>query len=71
MVKHVQIWKTFDSMINIILYKKNSAGKAKPNCLPGAQSCPRLFICSVAEICATLARHLKQPVIIKKLTSPK
>ena len=29
------------------------------------------FLCNVEKICAMLARHLQQPVIIQKLTRPK
>ena len=29
------------------------------------------FLCNVGKICAMLARHLQQPVIIQKLTGPK
>ena len=32
---------------------------------------PGFFLCNAGEICAMLARQLQQPVIIKKLTSPK
>ena len=32
---------------------------------------PGFFLCNVGKICAMLARHLQQPVLIQKLTGPK
>ena len=32
---------------------------------------PGFFLCNAGKICAMLARHLQQPVLIQKLTGPK